>query len=332
MPRSMSRERVIEVASIGACVGLVIIDKFIPLEAAVGVLYVPIVLLAMLSRRRRFVIATAGLATAFTVLDLFISVGDGNVVWAVFDRAVAVIAIWIAAGICVQRIASRAALEKSLRVEALLRKELDHRVRTNLAFLNALIDFNSESEETTKEDFAIAMRSRVRGMAVVHELLSKENWQPVMLGDLIKALVPRLDPGAVRVSGPAVRIPAAQVVALGVVVYELILNSAKHGALSSPEGRLEVQWTIGPRRRPGAERLEMFWTETGGPEISRYPTPREGTQLVREFIREVVGGELEMAYPRGGAFHRIAMDLDEAAAVRAPAGRGGSAAAPARAA
>jgi hypothetical protein len=86
---------------------------------------------------------------------------------------------------------------------------------------------------------------------------------------------------------------------------------AKHGALSSPGGRLEVVWTEGPSARTGWRRLEMLWTETGGPDIERYPTPGAGTDLVRDFVREVLGGEVEIAYPRGGAFHRVVLQLGE---------------------
>ena len=42
-------------------------------------------------------------------------------------------------------------------------------------------------------------------------------------------------------------------------IHELATNAAKYGALSAPDGRLDVSWTL------GNEALILQWTESGGP-------------------------------------------------------------------
>ena len=91
----------------------------------------------MLSRKRTGIFAVALLATGLTVLDYYLSPGGGSDIWDIFDRVVAAVAIWITAALCAARVRSELAIEHSLRVESLLRQELDERVRRNLAFPRA---------------------------------------------------------------------------------------------------------------------------------------------------------------------------------------------------
>jgi two-component sensor histidine kinase len=311
---SRSFRRRIQLAAVLACVALVIIDRFVPLEAAVGVLYVPIVVLAMLSRRPRFVILIGLLSTAFTWFDFFSSIGESSTTWAIFDRSVATIAIWISVGLGVRFVRAQAALERSCRVESLFHRELSHRVRGNLAFLNAMINLHAQDRDPSRPSLAEALRLRVKGMADVHDLLTAQRWYPVHLRELVAALAPRQGGGTsdlVRAVGPDTLIPASQVTGLGVVLHELILNSAKHGALGAPDGHLEIQWDVAYDAAAGSRRLELFWQEFDGPDICDYPAPGAGMQLIAEFVREVLGGEIEFAYPRGGAFHRVTLLLSD---------------------
>ncbi len=310
MPQGKRFERTIEALTVLACVALLVIDKYIPLEAAVGVLYVPIVVLSLMSRRARFVVFTACLATVFTGLDYFISADGGSKVWAVFDRVAAMVAIWFSVALGLRRLWAEDSLLRSLKIERLLRRELDHRVRNNLAFISAMVDLTSEPASTTKERFARTMKEKVRGIAAVHDLLSRRRWAPVELRDLLGALAPRSDAPFFTAEGPEVLVPAEYVMPLGMVVHELILNSAKHGALGSPDGRVEVRWTVQPAGAGAGRRLEFCWQESDGPSITSYPKRGRGTELIEEFIRDVLGGEIDMAYPQGGVFHRFSLDLD----------------------
>jgi two-component sensor histidine kinase len=86
------------------------------------------------------------------------------------------------------------------------------------------------------------------------------------------------------------------------VVHELATNAAKYGALSTPEGRVEVAWTIAGDR---PTRLELSWTERGGPKIDRLPRHGFGTELIERGIRFELQGEAKLGVVDGGLHCRI---------------------------
>ena len=71
---------------------------------------------------------------------------------------------------------------------------------------------------------------------------------------------------------------AAQSIA--VIVHELATNAAKYGALSTADGRIDLSWS-----HESNGRLELRWTETGGP-LVQVPT-REG--FGGRIIRQLAG-------------------------------------------
>ena len=91
---------------------------------------------------------------------------------------------------------------------------------------------------------------------------------------------------------------------IAMVFHELATNSAKYGALSVAEGRIEV--TIA--RRGG--KIAVNWAEHGGPPVTAAPA-REGfgTELADLSIRRQLGGRIEKTWAREGL--QVAIELDE---------------------
>jgi two-component system, chemotaxis family, CheB/CheR fusion protein len=73
------------------------------------------------------------------------------------------------------------------------------------------------------------------------------------------------------VEGPPVRLPARKAAALGVAIHELTMNALKFGALSSPDGRLKVEWEMS--LEAGGPVLAFRWEESGPCRLST-PGPR----------------------------------------------------------
>ena len=115
---------------------------------------------------------------------------------------------------------------------------------------------------------------------------------------------------AVHFEGPAVEIPASQVQAVGIVINELVTNSHKHGALSTPEGRLSIRWQFMDGDHP-PRRLLMNWDESGGPRIEQPPDRGVGIELVEGLVRSELRGEVALSFPAEGARHRFEMRLNE---------------------
>ena len=199
-------------------------------------------------------------------------------------------------------------LQKRSELERLLFGELDHRIRNNLASLITLIDMTSRSGEDV-EEFANSMKHRIMGMAHVHSLLSQSHWRPITLRQLVETLTAADYPGTIILQGSEVLISPRQTTGLGVVINELMMNSLKHGALQSPQGRVEISWEL-QQPKEKALRLLMTWREVNGPALAPQPKPNVGSRIIEGIMRSELGGKAQMTYPPHGAHHRFEIALD----------------------
>jgi PAS domain S-box-containing protein len=201
-------------------------------------------------------------------------------------------------------------LRERLEVERMLLQELDHRVRNNLTALLSLVDMTRRSVDDI-EGFADRITGRVRAMASVHGLLSDSRWGSLRLQSLITSIAPAECIKRICVEGDDEPIPSRQVTGLAMVLHELMTNSLKHGALSVPDGRLNISWSVAKESAGDARTLTIRWREQGGPEVQNHPAPSVGMELIDGLTRTELRGHAELSFPRGGADHTLSITLDE---------------------
>ncbi len=157
--------------------------------------------------------------------------------------------------------------------QALLVRELHHRVKNTLATVQAIMGSTARSSDTI-EDFKGALIGRIGSLAKTHRLLADET-DAVSFGDLLHNELDAFDDGSegrIVLKGPEVPLSSQLAVSLGMAVHELTTNAAKYGALSVYGGRVDVTWklTVEATRRV----LAIAWREKGGPPVS--PPKRHG--------------------------------------------------------
>ena len=88
----------------------------------------------------------------------------------------------------------------------------------------------------------------------------------------------------VRIEGPPVLLEpnAAQVIA--VTLHELATNAAKYGALSAPNGLVDLNWLY-----HADGRLILRWTEMGGPTVQTPERQGFGTRIIGRMIDQLEG-------------------------------------------
>jgi two-component system CheB/CheR fusion protein len=202
----------------------------------------------------------------------------------------------------------------------LLVRELDHRVKNQFAVFDSLVQFTARAAPDTSA-MARILRGRLQALASAHDLVRDatgdgpaRGLRPTTLAALFEALLAPFGTfgnddacghaSRVHLNGPSVEVGPSSASALALVVHELATNAVRHGALSVPEGTVEVSWSV--TRNEG--KVNIFWEETGGPQIPGEPKHRGfGTTLVRQSVKGQLGGGVMFDWSRA---HGLSVTLE----------------------
>lgn len=182
------------------------------------------------------------------------------------------------------------------RQQDLLIAELNHRVKNILALIRS-ISRQTRHSNTSIEEYTLLLDRRIGALAYAHDLVAGHGLEWPSLNHLLTAeLRPYLaeTERQVSLSGPEAGLKANFVPMFALVIHELITNSAKYGALSVPEGKVEVRWMD----QDGG--LAFSWQESDGPVV--FPPKRKGfgRTLIERAIPFEFEGEATVRFPRTG--------------------------------
>lgn len=202
-----------------------------------------------------------------------------------------------------------AALAESEARQRLLIDELNHRVKNTLATVQSIAR-QSAKGATSTASFRAAFDARLIALSHTHDALTRSGWSGASLRELLEQEFAPYAPGQVRLQGREVELEPRQALALGMVLHELSTNAAKYGALSTPEGLVSVQWNCDQGR------LELRWSERGGPAVGPPTRCGFGSQLIQGSVVRDLGGSVELAYDPQGFSARFSFDCDGAPKAR----------------
>lgn len=189
---------------------------------------------------------------------------------------------------------------ESERRQALLIRELNHRVKNTLASVQAII---AQTLKTSKSlaAFNTAVMARIAALSHSHDVLTRSDWSGAQVRELVAEQLRPYDDGdggRFHATGPDLLLSPNRALSLGMALGELATNAAKHGALSSPDGVVVVSWT----RRESADgpSVRMLWREVGGPTVR---TPRRfgfGSRLIERSVSGGLQGGAQVHYAPDG--------------------------------
>jgi PAS domain S-box-containing protein len=183
--------------------------------------------------------------------------------------------------------------------QRLLINELNHRVKNTLATVQSVVRHTLRDHDTPK-GVERAVTERLVALSAAHDVLSRENWRGATLAEVVgHVMQPFHHAGRILAAGPDVWIAPRTVIALSMALLELATNAAKHGALSSPGGRVEIHWT----KDDGAVTLE--WCERGGPAARSPDQLGYGATLLGRVLAGELGNPAEMDFAPEGLICRL---------------------------
>jgi GAF domain-containing protein len=116
-------------------------------------------------------------------------------------------------------------------------------------------------------------------------------------------------PMRVVLDGPPVDLAADLAIPVGMALHELTSNAVRHGALSVPQGRVEVRWDL--TRRDGKRKLILSWAEHDGPPVQEPRKRGFGSTLLERVLALQANAEVRIAYGREGLTFRLEAPLVE---------------------
>ena len=177
----------------------------------------------------------------------------------------------------------------------LVNRELNHRVGNLLAVAQGIIGL-SYNTSLSMSEFKEAITGRLNALHKAIKLINREDWKGVGLNELLKVeLASVMDRIDVCGGDALLRSKAAQ--SLSLLFYELMTNSTKHGALSTRDGRVTVEWEI---KDTDSGRLFCFRWHEHNHEITTQPTRQGfGTTLLTRLVPTDLSGRATLNYESG---------------------------------
>lgn len=184
--------------------------------------------------------------------------------------------------------------------------ELGHRLKNMFSVVAALAR-QTEAADRSAEEYRDAFLGRLETLMRAHELLMSS--EPAALGDLVRATAEPFGAAAFEVEGgPAVALPPERVLPVSLILHELATNALKHGALSAPEGRVRIGWSVA-EEGGDVRRLELRWREEGGPAASPPPSRGFGGRLIAFSVERDLGGQVKQTFAPEGLAVEIVFPL-----------------------
>ncbi len=196
--------------------------------------------------------------------------------------------------------------EAADKLQKLILEELHHRIKNTLATVSAIAS-QSLRTATSIEHGQQAIESRLLALGRAHDLLLQARWASASFVHIVKGATEPYDSkgeGRFLIRGPDFKISSGAVIALAMTFNELCTNTTKFGALSVPEGHIEIDWTLDD----AAQRLRLRWAEKDGPAVHAPNRRSFGTRLM-ETLGKQLNGEVELDYKPGGFVYTLDVPL-----------------------
>jgi two-component sensor histidine kinase len=163
--------------------------------------------------------------------------------------------------------------ERTRQAEA-FNQELQHRTKNALQMMRALA--SRATGATDPAAFYESLSGRLGALAKANELLRFGALEACELRELVDAAIKPFNARQIELDGPDVAISRDACTPLMMALHELCTNATKYGALSCPEGSVEIRWDTGE----GGDCVEFEWAESGGPPVEQPKSKGLGMRLL----------------------------------------------------
>ena len=189
---------------------------------------------------------------------------------------------------------------------ATLAREAEHRSKNLLSTALATVNL---SRASSAEELKQVIVGRMGALSNVCSLFVESRWLGAELSAVVaQELAPYTETFGtfgkrVIINGPPTLLEPSVAQAIAVTLHELATNAAKYGALSQPNGKLNVRWSDVTDGQ-----LRLCWTETGGPEAQKPERKGVGSRIIEAMIGQQ-NGQVHFDWREDGLVCDIALPI-----------------------
>lgn len=195
---------------------------------------------------------------------------------------------------------------KALQRREVIADEVRHRGRNLLTIVQTL------ARRTLPRDDQGAFLGMLESIARTQDVLDAETTAPLraIIEDELRGFTHH-----VIGDGADLRLSARSAQDFALIIHELATNAMKYGALSRPEGRVEINC----RYEPDGRGFTFIWKERGGPPVSPPSRRGFGSSILKDLARGFATA-VEMEFPPDGLRYELRVDLARVGEVVEPEG------------
>jgi two-component sensor histidine kinase len=156
---------------------------------------------------------------------------------------------------------------------------MEHRGKNTFAVVEAIVRNTLGAGEE-----ADTIVGRVRSVSSTNDIINKSPIHRASLRSIIRNEFEPYGPARVRCASRDLDLNPHTSRHVALVVHELVTNAVKHGALSTPDGHVAIDWSA------DGTMVTMHWIERGGPPVETPDAYGFGARLIGITLKALGGG------------------------------------------
>ncbi|HTV38885.1 MAG TPA: HWE histidine kinase domain-containing protein [Xanthobacteraceae bacterium] len=176
----------------------------------------------------------------------------------------------------------------------LLAKELHHRIQNLFTVIQGVIRFSLSGEGAIQKSVVRQeLSDRLQSMSVANRAITDSMGDGVRLLDLVNNEIRGFESQFEIAGGRGLVLGAQMTQDLSLILHELVTNALKYGALTVPQGRVDIDldWS--------ASLLTFKWQERGGPLVTEPDRTGFGRRILDTFAKSFCQ-KVDISYDPGG--------------------------------
>lgn len=187
-------------------------------------------------------------------------------------------------------ISERKRLERRLQVTL---NEMRHRVNNSLAVVGGI------ARQSLPQEHCQTFTARLNALASANTALAQGGVGGADIRDLIAFTTEEAGgPDRLHASAASLLLSSRQANALSMALHELVTNAMKYGALSCPDGFVEVTCDRSPTGATGP--IRFVWQERGGPPVARPTRVGFGTKMIQQVAKAELAADVTFEFDTAG--------------------------------